>query len=44
LWLIPPIKGNKWREENLSMWGYELLSTVKAETPAAAVAQLTKSA
>lgn len=44
LWLIPPFKGNKWREENLSKRGYELLSTVQAETPDAAVAQVAKSA
>jgi len=43
LWLVPPFKGNKWREENLSKRGYELLSTVQAETPDAAIAQLVKS-
>lgn len=41
--LIPPFKGNKWREKNLSKRGYELLNTVQAETPDAAVAQLAKS-
>jgi O-antigen ligase len=44
LWLLPPFKGNKWREDNLLKRGYELLNTVQAETPDAAVAQLAKSA
>lgn len=43
LWLIPAFKGNKWREENVSKRGYEQLSTVQAETPEAAVAQMSKS-
>ena len=40
LWLVPSFMGNKWREENLSKRGYELLGTVQAETPDAAVSQL----
>src|SRR4030042_1169559 len=44
LWLLPPFKGHKWREGNLLKRGYELLNTVQAETPDAAVAQLAKSA
>lgn len=43
LWLIPPINGNKWREANLSKRGYELLSTVQAETPDSAIAQVANS-
>jgi hypothetical protein len=44
LLLVPAFKGNKWREENLSKRGYEQLSTVQADTPDAAVAQVAKSA
>jgi len=44
LWLVPAFKGNKWREENLSKRGYELLSSVQAETPDAAVAEQAKMA
>lgn len=40
LWLIPPFRGNKWREENLSKRGYYLLNTVQTKTPDAAVAQV----
>ena len=40
LWLVPPFKGNKWREEDLARRGYHLLKTVNAGTPAAAIAQL----
>jgi len=43
LLLVPAFKGNKWRELNLSKRGYEQLSTVQAETPDAAVAQVAKS-
>lgn len=42
LWLVPAFKGNKWREENLAKRGYELLSSVQAEMPDAAVAHLAK--
>lgn len=42
LWLVPAFKGNKWREENLSKRGYELLSSAKAATPDAAVAEKAK--
>lgn len=42
LWLVPAFKGNKWREENLLKRGYEILTTVQAETPDAAVAQAAK--
>ena len=44
LWLVPAFKGNKWREENLSKRGYELLSSAQAETPDAAVAEQAKMA
>ena len=44
LWLVPAFKGNKWREENLSKRGYELLGAVQAETPDAAVSQSAKQA
>lgn len=44
LWLIPAFKGNQWREANLIARGYELLNTVQAETPDAAMAKLAKSA
>ena len=37
--LIALFKGNKWRERNLSKRGYELLNTVQAETPDAAIAK-----
>ena len=43
LWLIPPFKGNKWLEASLSNRGYNLVSTVQADTPDAAIAQLAKS-
>ena len=43
-WLVPAFKGNKWREENLSKRGYELLSSAQAETPDAAVAEQAKMA
>lgn len=39
LWLIPPFKGNRWREHNLERRGFALLSTVEAETPDAALSQ-----
>jgi len=41
LWLVPPLKGNKWRDEDLAKRGYQLLKTVKADTPGGAIAQLT---
>jgi hypothetical protein len=40
LWLVPPFKGNKWRDENLAQRGYQLLNTVQADSPGAAIAQL----
>lgn len=42
LWLIPSFKGNEWRDKNLSKRGYTFLSTIQAETPDAAIAQLVK--
>lgn len=39
LWLIPALKGNSWREKNLSKRGYELVATIQSETPDAAIAQ-----
>ena len=43
LWLIPGIKGNKWREGNLSSRGFEYVNTVEAVNPDSAVAQMAKS-
>ncbi len=40
LMLILGIKGNKWQEVNLAKRGYEQISTVKADTHDAAIAQL----
>jgi len=37
--LIPGFKGNTWREKNLVRRGFEMLRTVQAETPEAAVSQ-----
>lgn len=39
LWLVPPFKGNQWRESNLIKRGYTLVTTVQAKTPDAALAQ-----
>jgi hypothetical protein len=44
LWFIPPFQGNKWLEASLSKRGYELIGTVQAETPDAAIAQSAKPA
>lgn len=44
LWLIPAFKGNKWREQNLTKRGFELVSTVEAETTEGAIAQVVKPA
>ena len=38
--LIPGLKGNQWREKNLVRRGFEMLSTVQAETPEAAISQM----
>lgn len=38
LWLVPAFMGNKWREKNLAMRGYEQLTTVEAESPEDAIA------
>lgn len=43
LWLFPAFKGNAWREINLSKRGYELIDTIEAETPDAAIAKFVKS-
>jgi len=40
--LIPGLKGNTWRERNLVRRGFEMLSTVQAETPEAAISQMAK--
>jgi hypothetical protein len=42
LGLIPGFKGNKWREKNLIRRGFEMLGTVQAETPEAAISQVAK--
>ena len=39
LWLIPGFKGNKWRSSNLKSRGFELVTTVEAETKDAAIAK-----
>ena len=41
LTLVPGFKGNKWREKNLLRRGFEMLGTVQAETPDAAISQVT---
>ena len=38
LWLVPGFKGNAWRETNLAKRGYEVIATVQAATPDAALA------
>ena len=38
--LIPGLKGNMWREKNLVRRGFEMLGTVQAETPEAAISQM----
>ena len=40
LGLIPGLKGNTWREKNLVRRGFEMLRTVQAETPEAAISQM----
>ena len=40
LGLVPGIKGNKWREKDLVRRGFEMLGTVQAETPEAAISQV----
>ena len=40
LGLVPGFKGNKWREKNLVRRGFEILGTVQAETPEAAISQM----
>ena len=42
LGLIPGFKGNKWREKNLVRRGFEMLGTVQADTPEAAISQVAK--
>ena len=41
-WLVPAVKGNLWRSKNLEKRGYELVNTIQAETPDAAIAQLAR--
>jgi hypothetical protein len=38
--LIPGLKGNMWREKSLVRRRFELLGTVQAETPEAAISQV----
>jgi hypothetical protein len=40
LGLVPGFKGNKWREKNLVRRGFQMLGTVQAETPEAAMSQM----
>jgi hypothetical protein len=40
VWLVPAIKGNSWRESDLVVREYELVSEVRAEAPKAATATL----
>jgi Protein of unknown function (DUF2628) len=40
--LIPGFKGNQWREKNLVRRGFEMLGTVQAETPEAAISRVAK--
>ena len=40
LTLVPGFKGNKWREKNLVRHGFEMLGTVQAETPDAAISRV----
>ena len=40
LTLVPGFKGNKWREKNLVRRGFEMLGTVQAETPDAAISRV----
>jgi hypothetical protein len=41
--IIPAFKGNEWRIKNLTKRGFELIDSVSAETPDAAIAQVLKS-
>jgi hypothetical protein len=41
--LMPGFKGNQWREKNLVRRGFEMLGTVQAETPEAAISQMATS-
>jgi hypothetical protein len=40
--LIPGLSGNKWREKNLVRRGFEMIGTIQAETPEAAISQVAK--
>jgi hypothetical protein len=40
LGLVPGFKGNKWREKNLVRRGFQMLGTVEADTPEAAISQM----
>lgn len=40
LWLVPPIKGNQWREVNLRSRQYVFKGTVEADSPEAALAAI----
>jgi hypothetical protein len=40
LGLVPGFKGNKWREKNLVRRGFQMLGTVQADTPEAAISQM----
>jgi len=39
---IPGIMGNKWREKKMQKQGYEFLKTIQAESPKAAVTQISR--
>jgi hypothetical protein len=38
--LIPWLKGNNWREKNLTERGYEFVALIEAQTPHAAISQV----
>jgi hypothetical protein len=43
LLLVPGFLGNKWRDKNLRKQGYEFVDSIQAESPKAAIAQVTQS-
>ena len=43
LGFIPGLKGNTWREKNLVRRGFQMLGTVQAESPEAAISQMAMS-
>ena len=42
LWFLPAFKGNKWRENNLSNLGYELVGTMQTTNPNLAIINVQK--